>query len=99
MINKKVQDFLENFDAKTMKQLTHNNKVLTDILGKANSKIIRDILLNARDYHNSIIVSTLNTLTDDDIFVINQLQLIGYNIKQEKEITKFGECTTLTIKL
>ncbi len=99
MINKKVQEFLEKFDAKTMKQLIHNNKVLTDILGKSNSKIIRDILLNARDYHNSTIVSTINTLTDDDIWVINQLQSIGYNIKQEKEITRFGECITLTIKL
>jgi len=99
MTNKKVQEFLEKFDAKTMKQLTQNNKVLTDILRKSNSKIIRDILLNARDYHKSTIVSTLNTLTDDDIWIINQLQLIGYNIKQEKEFTKFGEFTILTIKL
>jgi len=99
MTNKKVQEFLEKFDAKTMKQLTHNNKVLTDILRKANSKIIRDILLNARDYHNSTIVSIISPLTDDDICVINQLQSIGYDIKQEKEITRFGECTTLTIKL
>lgn len=99
MVNKKVKEFLEIFDAKTMKQLTHNNKVLAGILGKANAQIIRDILLNARDYHNSTVVSTINPLTDDDIWVINQLKSIGYNIKQEKEITKIGEYTTLTIKL
>lgn len=99
MANKKVKDFLEIFDAETMKQLTRNNKVLADILEKANSQIIRDILLNARDYHNSTIISVLRPITSDDIWVINQLQAIGYDIKIKNEIIKLGEYTTVIIKL
>ena len=98
MPNKKVQEFFDKCDAKTMKDLTRKNALVSDLLRKVNSQIIRDILFNARDYHHSHVVSTTRFLTADDKLVIEKLKEIGYNINVSKNIDKSGEWVTITIK-